>query len=127
VNTTLLIARSSENPAECGIRDAAAKFAHVDAARNAQIDGRKTEVFREAARARARAQWTPAARVAQSELTRQKMKAPGVRERIVAGTTQAKKRALELGALRTAWRCAEENVRLQFLAEITSAQRPPTG
>ena len=82
---------------------------------SAQIDGRKTEAFREAARARALAQWTPAARAAHSEL----MQSPGVRERNIAGTKLAKERATQLDTLRAAWRPAHESVRLQFLAEIT--------
>ncbi|MDR3485255.1 MAG: hypothetical protein P4M05_10125 [Bradyrhizobium sp.] len=49
---------------------------------SAKIDGRKTEEFREAARARADVQWTAEARAAQSELIRQKLKPAAVRERI---------------------------------------------
>ncbi len=52
---------------------------------SAKIDGRKTEAFREAARLRAVAQWTAAARASQSELIKQKMKAPAVRTRISDG------------------------------------------
>jgi hypothetical protein len=53
------------------------------------IDNRKTEAFREAARAQAASQWTPAARAAHGDLTREKMKAPGVSERIADRTRLA--------------------------------------
>jgi hypothetical protein len=53
-----------------------------------RIDKRKTEAFREAARARAVLQWTPAARAAHGDLTREKMKAPGVSAKI-AGRSRA--------------------------------------
>lgn len=79
------------------------------------IDFRKTEAFREAARARARAQWTPEARAAHSEL----MRSPGVRERNIAGTKIGKERGAQLDALQASWRCADKSVRLQFLAEVT--------
>jgi hypothetical protein len=54
-----------------------------------RIDNRKTEAFREAARARAAQQWTPAARAAQADLTREKMRAPGVSHRIADRTRLA--------------------------------------
>jgi pantoate kinase len=79
----------------------------------AKIDGRKTEEFREAARARARAQWTPHARAAHAEL----MRSPEVLERMLAGTKFAKECALQLRTLHEAWRASHESVRLQFLAE----------
>jgi hypothetical protein len=47
-----------------------------------RLDKRKTEAFREAARARAVLQWTHAARAAHGDLTREKMKAPGVSAKI---------------------------------------------
>jgi hypothetical protein len=50
-----------------------------------KIDKRRTPEFREAARARAAAQWTPSACEAQSELIRAKMAAPTVRQKISAG------------------------------------------
>jgi len=54
-----------------------------------KIDGRKTDAFRQAARTRALAQWTPAARQAQSELTRAKMTAPAVRRKISDGVRKS--------------------------------------
>jgi hypothetical protein len=74
------------------------------------IDNRKTEAFREAARARAALQWTPDARSAQSDLTREKMKAPGVSERIAAGTRSA---------------LAEPEVRQRHLANTRAAMARP--
>jgi hypothetical protein len=47
-----------------------------------RIDNRKTEAFREAARARVILQWTPVARAAHRDLTRERMKAPGVSAKI---------------------------------------------
>lgn len=46
------------------------------------IDLQKTDGFREAARARAKSQWTPAARQAQSVLTREKMNRPEIRKHL---------------------------------------------
>lgn len=83
-----------------------------------QRDIRWTEARREEARARAAAQWTPEARAQQSELTRRKMNAPEVRERITAGTKIASERALQIEVLRMAWERAEKSVRVKFLAEI---------
>ncbi|MGO9685598.1 MAG: hypothetical protein ACLPTZ_24005 [Beijerinckiaceae bacterium] len=86
----------------------------------AKVDVRKTEAFREAARDRARAQWTPQARAAHSEL----MRSPEVRERSVAGTKLAKEQATQLDALQTAWRRAHESMRLQFFAGIIRSNEP---
>jgi hypothetical protein len=85
-----------------------------------KIDGRKTEEFRESARARGVEQFaSPAKRAAHSELTREKMSDPAVRERIRAGMARAAER--ELASLREAWRRAPQKVREQFLAEIAVA------
>jgi hypothetical protein len=54
-----------------------------------KIDGRKTSEFREAARIRALARWTPEARAAQSVLTREKLKPAAMRERISNQTRAA--------------------------------------
>ncbi len=85
-----------------------------------KIDGRKTEEYREAARARGRAQFaSPAVRAAHGELTRKGMSDPAVREHIRSGMARAAAR--ELASLRKAWRRAPERVREQFLAEIAIA------
>jgi hypothetical protein len=52
-------------------------------------DIRKTEAFREAARARMIAHWTPEARAAQSILIQEKMREPGVSQRIADRTRLA--------------------------------------
>jgi hypothetical protein len=73
-------------------------------------DKRKTEAFREAARLRARLQWTPDARAAQAELTREKMKAPGVSARIADRTRAA---------------LADPDVRQRHLANTRAAMLDP--
>jgi hypothetical protein len=55
----------------------------------AKADRRKSPEFREECRARAQAQWTPAARTAQSALAREKLKSPVVRQRISERTKTA--------------------------------------
>lgn len=70
---------------------------------------------------------TPEARIAHGELTRQKMTAPGVRERIRGGMERDNVR--KLAALREAWRRAQWCVREQFLAEVARVVPvvPPIG
>lgn len=51
----------------------------------AKVDKRRSPDFVEAARQRARSQWTPAACEAQSDLTRAKMAMPIVRQKISVG------------------------------------------
>ena len=84
----------------------------------AKIDVRKSASFREAARSRAIEQWTPEARAKQSELTREKMRAPGVRELIAANTKLATERVFQIRLLHMAWQRADAEVRAQFLADI---------
>jgi hypothetical protein len=89
---------------------------------NAKIDGRKTEAFREAARDRARRQWTFEARATQSVLTREKLKSPSVRERISAATKEGmvRRRERQLATLRETWRKADKRTRVKFLVEIAA-------
>jgi hypothetical protein len=81
-----------------------------------QTPKRRSAAFREAARARARAQWTPEARAAQSELTRERMRSPSVREKIRLGMQES--RAEQLQNLVLAWRRASAGVRERFVVEL---------
>jgi hypothetical protein len=76
----------------------------------------KTAAFREAARARARAQWTPEARATQSKLTRKKMQSPIVREKIRLGLQAS--RAEQLRDLVGASRRASPGVRERFIVTL---------
>jgi hypothetical protein len=86
-------------------------------------DRRKSEEFRDAQGARAKAQWTPEARAAQSRLTREKMQAKEVRLRISDQIRAAAVRAREtrLARLRDAWRRADKATRAVILAEVAAA------
>jgi hypothetical protein len=76
----------------------------------------KTPAFREQARARARAQWTPEARESHSALIREKMLSPIVRENIRVGMQE--RRAQQLRNLVLAWRRASQSVRERFVAKF---------
>jgi hypothetical protein len=73
-------------------------------------DGRKTEQFREAARYRALAQWTPEAKARHSRLTREKMESAAVRERISNRTRAA---------------LADPDVHQRLVAGVREAMRQP--
>jgi hypothetical protein len=83
-----------------------------------RIDLRKTEAFREAARARAALQWTPAARAAQGELTRQKMKSPGVSERIAAARADPDVRQRHLTNTRAAMAAPQVRSRISAATKL---------
>lgn len=84
----------------------------------AKVDRRKSPEFREAARARALAQWTPEARAAQSALTRERMRSPAVRQRIKQEVVDRRERQLVM--LRAAWKQADKQTRSDFLVEIAT-------
>jgi hypothetical protein len=77
-------------------------------------DRRKSVAFREAARKRARAQWTPEAREAHAELTRKRMATEEVRQRILDGMGHG----FALRVLREAWCRAPKAARDRFLLWI---------
>lgn len=81
-----------------------------------KIDKRRTPEFAEKARARERARWTPELRAEHGRLTREKMQAPGVKDRI--RESMQRRAAAELDALRLAWRAASKGARARFLADL---------
>lgn len=81
---------------------------------------------RERARLRGLLQYATAdARATHSELTRRKMAAPTVKQRIREGMARAA--APELVALRQAWRHAPASIRKKFLSEVAVIAEAPPG